>query len=98
MTELEPLFDGCDDFERTLLRSTHGDAPPHGALPKTLVALGLATGTLAATAGAGAASAAASASVLSAWTVLKMLGIGALAGTVVSAAAGALRHEPGRSA
>ncbi|HEY2409997.1 MAG TPA: hypothetical protein VGI10_28535 [Polyangiaceae bacterium] len=97
MTELEPLIEGCDEFERALLRSTQRDVPPPGGLPKTLSALGLGAGAFATATQAGAASAAAlSAGSLSVWTVLKAVAVGALAGTVVSVAAGGLTREPPR--
>ena len=98
MSELEPFLDGCDDFERTLLRSTRRDAPPAGALPKTLAALGLGASAITSATGAGAASAAVSAGSLRIWAVVvKALAVGMLAGTALTAVAVTVSDEPPRA-
>jgi len=91
MSELKPLLDGCDDFERALLRSTQRDAPPAGALPKTLASLGLGASAITSATGAGAASAAGSFGI---GAVVKALAVGVLVGTALSAVAVTLSDEP----
>lgn len=84
MTELEPFFDSCDDFERGLLRSVRRDAPAASAASKTRAALGLEQAALAANAGdsvAAGASALGARSELVVW-VLKGLAVGLLLGGV----------------
>lgn len=79
MAELEPFSESCDDFERALLRSTRRDAPAAGAATKTLLALGLVPTSAAAAAG-GVSSSAAAGHSLAAWSILKGLAVGLLAG------------------
>ena len=94
MSELEPFFDSCDDFERGLLRSVRTDAPAANAAVKTMAALGLDQAALAASAGTHIAAGTLVARYGSVLTVLKGLGVGLLLGFVTMGAAGWFSQRP----
>src|SRR4051794_4297432 len=80
------LKGGGSDFERTLLRSAHKDAPSRELRAKTLAAIGISAGVAgtSATATAAATVAKTAAKV----GLLKWIGFGVVSGVVVVAAAG----------
>ncbi|HKO50807.1 MAG TPA: hypothetical protein VJV79_23970 [Polyangiaceae bacterium] len=88
MTEREPFFDSCDDFERSLLRSVRQDAPAAGAASKTIAALGLDPAAVAATTATSVVAGALGARGGSALAVFKGLGVGLLVGSVAIGVAG----------
>jgi len=81
VSEREPFFDSCDDFERGLLRSVRKDAPAGNALSKTIAALGLDQAALAASAGTQVAASSLGARSGSALMVVKGLAVGLVFGS-----------------
>lgn len=98
MSELEPFFESCDEFERGLLRSVRSDAPPVDGAVRTLTALGLDSAKLAsASAKTAATSAALGTRSITVMTVAKAVGVGTLVGAVTMAVAGQFGQVQSRS-